>query len=195
MPLPIVTDGIYCAYRFVLNTAQSAEWTFALLSTESDMITLGDDLQSYWGDTIAPNIHESCVLSSVAMTPLDGSAATTVVPTEVAGGYSAGVASVDSLAMVVTFRTPLAGRSHRGRAYIPAVPNDALANRYQWSTANAGAMNDAFNDWRVAMFSRSISCVHGVLSRALSSITPVTAYQARTAIATQRRRLTGGVIF
>jgi len=132
---------------------------------------------------------------SCAITPLDGTSATHVEPATVTGAFS-GTLVPDQVAMVVTFRTALAGRSHRGRAYIPGLPTAALdSSGYLWSVTNTDGMTSDFGDWQSAMATSTSSMTHGVLSRSLGVITPVTSYQARRQIATQRRRLTGGVIF
>jgi hypothetical protein len=195
MPLPVVTDGFYAAYRFTLDDAQSAEWTLAFTTAETDVTQMALDLISAWASELAGAISNQVNLVSVLVQPLDGTSAAHVEPAEEVGGFS-GEPVPDNVAMVVTFRTALAGRSHRGRAYIPGVATAALdSNNYQWGASNTSAMSSDFDNWQSAIATSTSSMTHGVLSRTLGVITPVTSYQARRTLATQRRRVTGGVIF
>jgi hypothetical protein len=193
MPL-VIADTYACAYRFVLDSVQSAEWTFGVRTLSNDPEAIAANLEDSW-DELDGAISNQVALTSVAVTPLDGTSATTIIPSEKVGAFS-GAPVTDSVAMVVTFRTGTAGRSHRGRAYIPGLATAALEDdSCTWKTSNVSGMKTDFEAWNAAILAASETLEHVVISRVLEDAFGVVGYTARAKIGTQRRRLTGGVIF
>jgi hypothetical protein len=97
--------------------------------------------------------------------------------------------------MTVTFLTGVAGRSYRGRNYIPALPSAAGATDRTWTNAAVAAVNSAYETFDLAL--PGVDSEHVVLSRAnegaprVSGVaTPVIGYRANVQMFTQRRRLT-----
>lgn len=193
MPLPVITDGYYCAYQFVLDDAQSAETTFSVTAPSTTAADVAADIRDAWASSIKNAQVPETNLAKVSVTPLDGVSTATVLPVNVVGTNS-NTALTDQIACVVTLRTGVAGRSNRGRMYWPGLGDDALSgDGYTFGTSFLAGFQSAVDDWHDAMTATGETL--GVLSRVLSSFREVTSLEARRPIATQRRRLTGGVIF
>lgn len=112
---------------------------------------------------------------------ITGAITTTCVPSQVA--------------MTVTFLTGVAGRSYRGRNYIPALPVVELNNAQTWGPTIVGLMQGYYETFDVAL--AAVDAEHVVLSRfnggapRVSGVaTPVIGYRANVPVFTQRRRLT-----
>ncbi len=193
MPLPTITDGFYCAYQYTLASAQSAENTFSITTPTADPETIANALIDAWAAGPGLKMSHDVALKQCSVTPLDGiSAATVLASTHV--GSAGGGAVADSLALVTTLRTGIAGRANRGRIYWPGVTVDRVnGDRYRWTSDGIAEWSDAMADWVDSFASSSLTL--GVLSRTESSFRAVTSTQVQERICTQRRRLTGGLIF
>lgn len=110
-----------------------------------------------------------------------------------------GTATGDNLpnqvAMTVTFLTGVAGRSYRGRNYVPALPAASTLTDRTWDPAVIAAVQAAYETFDLAL--PAADSEHVVLSRANGGAprmagvaTRVIGYRANTQIFTQRRRLT-----
>jgi hypothetical protein len=106
------------------------------------------------------------------------------------GGQPANVAAV------CTFRTPLRGRSYRGRAYLGGLDSSQISNATRLTTNAASAIVNAFSG--LVDVGTPLSLVHAVFSRfhngtprTVGVATEVTQYTIDTAIDSQRRRLYG----
>jgi hypothetical protein len=193
MPLPVISDGYYCAYRFTLVNAQSAEVTFSVTAPSTTAADVADDIEAAWASSIKNAQSDSTMLVSTSVTPLDGTAAATITPVNITGTNTEDPVP-DSIAAIVTLRTGLAGRSNRGRMYWPGMGVDMLSgDGYTLDSSFITGFQSAVDSWHSAMSGTSETL--GVLSRALSSFREVTSLEVRRTIGTQRRRLTGGVIF
>jgi hypothetical protein len=193
MPLPTITDGYYCAYRFKLFGVQSAEVTFSVTAPSTTAADVGADIISAWAGSIKNAQVETCTLVSASVTALDGTAAAVIVPSGV-DGTNTNDGVTDSLAVISTLRTGIAGRSNRGRIYWPGLGTDMLSvNGYTIDPTFKTGFQSAVDDWHDAMTGTGETL--GVLSRKLSSFREVTALEVRDVIGTQRRRLTGGLLF
>jgi hypothetical protein len=192
-PLPVITDGFYCAYRFALSESQSAETTFSVSTTDTDPSSIADDLQAVFSSELLDQFSSECKLVSVSVQPLDGVSGATIFPTEAVGG-DPDPPTPDSCAFVTTLRTALAGRSNRGRMFWPGqVNNQVNSDRFTWKSTHVSAWQGAIDSWHAGLGTSGFTL--GVLSRSLSSFREVTTLTARPLIGTQRRRLKGGLIF
>jgi len=164
----------------------------------TDLQNLADGMANWLVGALAPLQHAGITWSQVKVTDLTTVSSPVVVSTLglPVNGSVGGAALTNQVAMVMSFKTALRGRSFRGRNYIPSLPPADLASTTEW--ANTPLTNFA------AAYSTGLSAnvpavdTHVVLSRfnggALRSIgvaTPVTVYIARAAIGTQRRRIIG----
>lgn len=193
MPLPVISDGYYVAYRFTLLSSQSAETTCAVTKASTTAAAVADDMKDAWDGTIRDAQTTGTTLVSIAVTALDGTAAAVVVPYALDGANTNDTVT-DSLSAIVTLRTGIAGRSNRGRMYWPGMGVEGLGgDGFSWSSSFIAGFQSAVDSWHSAMAATDETL--GVLSRKLSSFREVTQLEARSNIGTQRRRLTGGIIF
>lgn len=110
---------------------------------------------------------------------------------------AAGLSSTDMLppgtSLVATFRTALAGRSYRGRFYMPGWAETANTAA---GTADAGAVGD-LETWLQAISSVTVegnAWALGVMSTVLGETNPVTAIEVRDSVwDSQRRRAVPGI--
>lgn len=110
-------------------------------------------------------------------------------------GSSAGVAVPNQVATTVTFLTGVAGRSYRGRNYVPGATNGALADQ---KTFTDGYLADILSVYEgMDTHLASAAAEHVVLSRFLDKAPresghaqAVIGYRVNAPIHTQRRRLT-----
>lgn len=149
-----------------LNTAVQAAWTAAQLD---------------W-------MASTGTLVSIAYKDLAGVIATQEFNTDGTAKWNGGGTgqSIPQCAGILKLQTGLAGRSHRGRIFIPFLGEgeqdggtviDALATATAWAT---------FANTLAAL---SPSLVVSIVSRKLSTLTPVTTYQGELISGTQRRRV------
>jgi len=110
------------------------------------------------------------------------------------GGVSGG-SLPNQVAMTVTFLTGVAGRSFRGRNFIPALPIADTASDRTWSASIIASMTTIYENFDVSL--PAVDSSHVVLSRfsggapRLTGIaTDVIGYRANVGVYTQRRRLT-----
>jgi hypothetical protein len=133
--------------------------------------------------TISPT---SSNLTQFEYTPLDGTSATTVI-THALAGLDANDPLPASVALVVTIRTAVRGRSHRGRVYTGPYAEDAnTAGVPTAATVTAVATQwDRFRSTALAGSGVSI----GVASYLLTSFDDAVSLTADGRWDTQRRRL------
>lgn len=101
----------------------------------------------------------------------------------------------NQVAMTVTFLTGVAGRSYRGRNYLPSLPAGSLVSPTTWDSGLAALLDTVYETFDLAL--PAVDSQHCVLSRFLDKsprvtghAQPVIGYRANTPVYTQRRRLT-----
>lgn len=113
----------------------------------------------------------------------------------ISGNHAAAASTPGNAALVVTFRTGLAGRSFRGRNYIGGLPlvmddpnhfTDAFAAALQAAYATLPTVLDTLTLTHVV----ASRWINGVL-RTTGAATPVTGYTVNDQVDSQRRRLAG----
>ena len=191
MPLPVIPDGFYAQLRSVLHGTQFAEVTMCFKSSTLDSAGLGASIKTNWEAEVMPNLSADYQLISVLVTELNGVAAGVDTPATAVGGDSNG-ALPDQVAMGVTLQTGLAGRSRRGRWYLPAIPgNQVDSDPSRFKSTFVATMQSNVNAFQSAMAGDGADLQ--VLSRVIPDAQLVTNLVVRQAIRTQRRRLTGGL--
>lgn len=197
MPLPIITDTIRTAvegtasnghkFASILHFRKTGVLTFAGAIAILDPILLSHINTGVAGGqsqrVFAPT---TSTIDQFRYTPLDGSSATTIISHPLTGGDTSDPLP-SSVALVVTTRTALRGRSHRGRYY-----------QGPWGEAQNGAggrplsttVTQLANQWAgllTALTGTGVSLV--VASYLLSSAQNVTTCTIDQRWDTQRRRL------
>lgn len=152
-----------------------------------------------WATTrLMPTLSSDLALNEVNGLALHSSSApslSTVVSPQVAGGV-AGNPLPANAPMVVTHRTPLRGRSYRGRNYVPGIPEGDVTSSGLVSVAREAAILTAFLNLTDVEVAEGVT--HVVVSyrennvvRPTGVTTPVTAYTSDGIIRNQRRRQFG----
>ena len=132
MPLPIITGVARVAVRGTMPSGQrwinvchvrkNAGGAFS----GADQAAVQPILVRLWrgtafgsGNDWLSNCNNQLTLDDMTYTPLDGSSPSIVQSVNL-NGVSAGVSAPSEVAQVLTLRTALRGRAHRGRMYMPA---------------------------------------------------------------------------
>lgn len=128
--------------------------------------------------------------NSVNLTPPQSLSYSTGFP--LVGAENVSDAMPLQIACVTKLQTAYAGRSYRGRVYIPGMSEGHCAGS-QFSVAMQNAYQTYWDDLVAALGSGGSSTDYelGVYSRKLSVFTPVTSAVVRRAAYTQRRRTAG----
>lgn len=162
MPLPVIVDVVRAAVRGTCPSGQrwinvhhlrkiaGAPWLAGDFTTIDPLLR-----RLYSGAAFGAGIPwmSSCVaavtLDDISYTPLDGTSPTSVITAGLAGG-AAGTSLPSEVAAVLTLRTNLRGRSHRGRVYLPPVSTGTVsaggiipAANVTGEVAQAGGMSTA----------------------------------------------------
>lgn len=126
---------------------------------------------------------------SVNLTPPVSSQYTTGLPLQ---GTQASDALPSPNALVVTLRTQYAGRSYRGRQYIPGLA-EGLSTGSIEDGATVSAIQTYYDDLVAGIGAGGSSTDYqwGVYSRKVPVFTPITSTLVRSTLGTQRRRRPG----
>lgn len=191
MPLPTVTDGYYCQIRGALHSTQFAEVTLTVVAADTNPADVGALVGGAWDDEVMPHLSEDYAHTSTLVTPLDGTSTGTETPSETVGG-NGNPAVPDQVAIGVTLRSTDAGRSNRGRWYIPGAPSTQVdSDPSLWKTSFVEQEQADVDNFMSAMATGGADLQ--VLSRVLAGVIAVNLLVVRRQIRTQRRRLTGGL--
>lgn len=186
--LEFTLSGEICVNVFYLNKSTT------VLST--DLTTIINTVKAWWTGGGKNYFHSSLSLSAIRtrdMTSQAGLVEDYVYPVPEAG-IVGGVCAPANVAVVVSHRTGLAGRSYRGRTYFAGIPEAAYTANYLDATYPAAfgtALQDLMDDMVTAgPYVHSVaSFYHLGSARGTAVITPVTYLQVDSRLDTQRRRL------
>jgi len=138
---------------------------------------------SMWAQT-----EHNSVIHQLTVTPLDGSSASLVVPTDLSTkwqGAGSPAEIVPQVAALIKFTTALRGRSHRGRVFLPWCCETTLADG-KLLTSTRDVLNTNWLTFIQGMQTALITPV--VASYKLATAAAVMSHQAELVTATQRRR-------
>jgi hypothetical protein len=193
VPLPIITDTWRCAIALAApGTLDPVLNVIHINSSETDASTFHADLCNDWGTALLGFLQDDWNWTNVTYTRLDGSASVEIpwdsgAPQPGAGDHAIGLNS----AAVWSWRTPLGGRSNRGRSFIAPITVSAIKAGAPdvLETAPLAAMQAAAEALITALVGDSIPLV--VASYKLASARQVTAAKVNPRVCTQRRRVNG----
>jgi len=192
MPLPTITNTMRCAIRLTAGTTHDEVINVIHLTSPAaeDHAAVDAALQPNWATFVGTLIPNLFSWADVTYTRLDGTASVVLPWTEAQPSATAQSAPMNAAACV-SWRTLLAGRSHRGRSYIgplTATMADAVHPDLLSSTPLA-ALSAQSSDFIANMSSAGFPLL--VASYLTSVATLVTRSVVNPKICSQRKRTNG----
>jgi len=208
MPLPVIDDTFQCAMRYGTDFWYAVN-VFNLQSSETNLELIAFNLgEEFWKATsIADMLSATVALSEIAVTPYDNASGATVFAAGALGlsneaGLASGEVESPQVSGVITWRTPLGGRSFRGRSYIAGF-STAMVDSVDGTLSSLGDSTwqpavdtfiDGMNTNLAGFELQVVSLYSGVdedgkpIPREIPVTTGVTSWVARSALRTQRNR-------
>ena len=178
--------------RLNWNDSYQGNWSNTLWASKSFFTTtdqgdLADELVSRLNATLLLPLAASVTLTNVTVVDGRTEGAPQVIRPSGAAGNTGGDSVPLNLAVCVTLRTPLRGRSYRGRVYIAGWTEGQMAGN-GWAPA-AVIDGAAQVGWQLGVRSGQLNNV----LRAQAVVTPVLNHLSRSSVVTtQRRRVRRG---
>jgi hypothetical protein len=201
MPSPLFANTAEFEIRYLIDLQRVENTLYFLSSTPYSLSTLQDAcnaLSESWITNIMPLLADGLFLIETFGRDLsvgEGAEATTPAPSNTHGAF--GVQVSNNVSFCVSFRSGVAGRSNRGRNYLPGIPAAALATANTFDTGWVGDILSAYS--AVATDMSDLGFQHVIASRYHNGVVRpsgqtqnVTSYLAVDNIVdSQRRRLPG----
>lgn len=190
MPLPVIANTFRIVLEWGWNSnEQRALNVFHVETTETNMDTIYDDLDSHVDAAMWRVQSNNSGVQTVHITPLDGTSATSSYVTGGPPRWSgeAGGDPIIQAANLVKLRTGERGRSKRGRLYLPFVAEGSTAAGFISSTDALG-IQAAWRTFAANLEALTPAVNMVVASYKLATATLVTAIDGETALGTMRRR-------
>lgn len=190
MPLPVVSNAYQA--RLVWTAAAAPRpatnnMYFQASSGGSAPLDVYTALNANVTNNMWNLVGGAAIVSTVVVTPLDGSSAGVVFTT---GGPAKWQGSSGDMILqgcqVITERTALGGRSYRGRLYLPWIRENEQTNGVLDATVISSFVQPAWDAFLTAMNGTDFSPV--VVSARHATAEPITSYVCRGNLTTQRRR-------
>lgn len=164
--------------------------------TDVDMGNVGAAANLFLTTALMPNLSVGISALGCTLTDMQSATAPTrefplAVPV---AGAVAGNSVPNQVSIVTTFQTLMRGRSFRGRAYVPGIPEVELVDRRTISVAYADALNTVWGDYRTDMLAVGavpvVASFHTLHGPRISGVgTPIASFRTGTTLDTQRRRV------
>lgn len=185
MPTPTIATVARVAVNWTHPDAGYAVniWHFSGIVGYPDHADLASAINSNINSGQFNSIAEDAEAITLDIQDLDGSSAATTHSVNLTGG-AAGDDPVPAACCLVKLMTALAGRSFRGRTYLPFTAEVSQANGL--ITSDVAGMNTAWNGFKDDMHDDGFDFV--VASYKLESAELITSLLVETPMATQRRR-------
>lgn len=185
MPLPVIASVSRVAFNWVSDVnAWTAENVMHFSTDTLTSSQLATQLNIAASTNMFAGISNDMHCSTCSITPLNGTAATQDFALSDWNGAQLGQA-VPAAAHVITLRTGIRGRSHRGRIYLPGVAEDVMDNGLILGASNDSAQA-AWTTFLTDIAAAGANLV--VASYTLETADDVTTVHAQQVVGTQRRR-------
>jgi hypothetical protein len=191
--LPVITDTCRIALLWQASNGQIAVNVMHIrgVSAPPTYAQIEDALNAHVTANMWATVSTNASIVEVSMTLLDGVTATLsfnpTTPAHWTGGF--GTDFIPQGSSLIKFQTLLRGRSHRGRMFLPYLP-ETLQTAGALDPAETTDAEVAWAAFQVALQGNSPALEHVVASYKLATAQPVAAYVAEGESATQRRRQT-----
>lgn len=185
MPLPVIADAYRCSLNWT-GPGGNAVNVLHITTVGSTALAVANQLDAAATSGMWTGIVLGATVTSLHVTPLDGSSATTIKATS--GAKWSGGASGDYVpqaSYVIGLRTSQRGPSKRGRLFLPFAGEAGMVSGFRLAV-DLTAAQSAWNTWLSAMTAAAfLPCV---VSYKHSSLAIVTTIQVESPLGTQRRR-------
>jgi len=190
MALPVIENCTRVTWNFATYLGVTPRVVQHFLTATSDMQELGDNIWSNVADGIFGPMHQNFEPTSIALLPLDGTSATTIVDNPAPSDSNlcnADGQMLPAVAALMSWRTLVRGPKARGRSYIGPICEQ---------TTSDGVLDDpwrsdlqsAWNDTLLALGGVTPSIALCVASYVHEEAYLVQSASAERPVATQRRR-------
>lgn len=200
--MPFVTTPFTykASINYILNSkpvANILHVTTMLGMTDSEMDDIANSIGNVWGASAMPSLNIQLVLQSVTLTDIsiaDGRQVTNLLAAPIPGGQG-GDAVPNNVAGMITLRTGFTGRSKRGRLFIPGLAESNVSNNTPAPTVMADIVtalelvNAGIDAILPGAYLSIVSFFNAGVARPNGMTFPITSFEARTKLGTQRRRL------
>jgi len=197
MPLPPVTDTAKIEIEYelagvpvvnVLHAHQIGGWNLATLTTLQGYIYSWASLE------LMPDLSQDLILKQITCTDLAVVGGTFFQASHSAAGGDPTDSAPANVALVLSWRTNQAGRSFRGRSYIPGIPAHTVVSPQKVDPSEASGLQTAGNDLLTLLNGHTIDLVvvsyfSGGAPRVTPIATPIVRCICNEQIDTQRKRL------
>lgn len=156
MFIPAPEGTVRCVQNFTVQGEECLNVFHVLVSASpspADLLDLSNELFTAWSTTLLANQADEVTFNAVQCTDVEVESGLQATSTEapVAGG-SANPAASNSLAMLLSLRTPYSGRSNRGRLFIPGWRQDQIdTDSSYWTVATTGEASTDAAAWLAAV--------------------------------------------
>jgi len=208
MPFVPVANTCLVETRMTLDSQQveNTLWVeFPTAPSSADMLTLANDIDSWWEAEYAPLVSDGVQLREVVVTDMTtaSSGQVSVAPATPAFGTQTSPDLPSNASLTVSFRTALRGRSFRGRNYLVGLTEDTntgnivngafialVIDAYELLLSGGGALTAG--EWVVASRFSGVDANGDPIPRAAGVTTPIiSVVVVDNVIDSQRRRLPG----
>lgn len=193
----LVPNGIKVEMNGVQNGIPVVNRFYVTMSAAPSSADLDDVITAtlgFWNDLKA-SIHNSYTLQNITATDVHVANGTqTILPLTTGNtGSAGGDAAAANAAACISLRTNFTGRSFRGRMYIGGLPNAALANAQNLTTAAAAAYASCMEDFIDALSAINMTLVvvsrfANKVARVVNLATEIISVIVDTKLDSQRRR-------
>lgn len=208
MPFVPVPNVIEAEIRMLLDN-QKIENTLYFSKpdgwTLAQAVTMGNNLLTWWASLYSVPLSNQLSLREIYITDLSsatGFSTTAPAPTPAPTGDVVGESEPNSVAIAISFRTGLRGRSYRGRNYVSGLPVAQVTQNTVSSTVQADIINAygaldfqaslVGGDWVVVSRYSGVDAAGKPIPRTTGIATLVSAVVITdSTVDSQRRRLPG----
>lgn len=197
VPIP---QGMRIALEFDLNGQLCLNVYYVTKATpivSADLTAIAEVFKDWWTTNASDFLASNLFLERIFVQNMDTEDGEQIVFTDdlpAAGGIGAAT-STNQVALCVSRLSTFAGRSNRGRVYIPGIANSSITNNEVSTTVHAGLVS-AHNSLNTAIFTAGyLPVIASFISegeeRPFAQTRLISSWAANNRIDTQRRRLPG----
>lgn len=189
MPLPLIAGITRVALNWRASNGQTATNVMHFRQNGSSPAALFATIEAAVSDDMWNTVQDGCSVEEVCLLPLNGEDASVCNPPTTPADWTGGRGGqfIPAAATLVSFATGIQGRSHRGRIYLPFLP-EGSQDAGRMIDDETTTMQAAWSAFLTAMDSADRNLV--VASYTEETALDVTSVTVEQAIATQRRRQT-----